>query len=216
MIEAQKPGKNKMLLQAHDVSGSMCGRPMEALKEACLQLGKRYYDSDKKPFEKFVTMTHHHAIDREFTCADWSDYEKQVKSLYANGGNNFLVAFERILAIIKENPGLEELVIIFVTDGHDCRDGYRGRDYDQDLIDVAKKIQNFPGLKTSYMCIGFSQHHNATQMNQIAKFGSEQGNFIYVDTNMNDYQEAINEALGDSFDIALGSNSAVKFQIENQ
>jgi hypothetical protein len=66
------------------------------------------------------------------------------------------------------------------------------------------------------MCVGFSQGHNAHQMNQIANFGSEQGNFMYVNTNVGDYQGAINEALGDSFDIALGSDSAVKFKIENQ
>ena len=62
----QNPGKDKMLLQCLDVSGSMCGRPMEALKEACLQLGKRYFSSDIKPFEKFVTMTHHTYVDKEF------------------------------------------------------------------------------------------------------------------------------------------------------
>ena len=53
-------------------------------------------------------------------------------------------------------------------------------------------------------------------MNDIANFGSDLGNFIFVDTNGNDYQDKITEALGDSFDIALGSNSAVKFKIENQ
>ena len=53
-------------------------------------------------------------------------------------------------------------------------------------------------------------------MNQIANFGSENGNFIFVDTNVADYEDAIEEALGDSFDIALGGNSAVKLRIENQ
>ena len=52
-------------------------------------------------------------------------------------------------------------------------------------------------------------------MNQIANFGSELGNFIFVETNTNDYQGAINDALGESLDIALGSNTAVKFKIEN-
>ena len=87
-------------------------------------------------------MTHDHEIEREFKADNLLQYEKQINSLYARGGNNFLIAFERILAIIKENPGLEELVIFFVTDGHDCRDGYRGhRDsYDKELLDVAKTI----------------------------------------------------------------------------
>ena len=57
------PGKNKMLLQCLDVSGSMYGRTMESLIEGCLQLGNRYFSGDKPAFEKFVTMTHHHSID---------------------------------------------------------------------------------------------------------------------------------------------------------
>ena len=53
-------------------------------------------------------------------------------------------------------------------------------------------------------------------MNEIANFGSELGNFIFVNTDVNDYQDKITEALGDSLNIALGSNSAVKLKIENQ
>ena len=63
------------------------------------------------------------------------------------------------------------------------------------------------------MCIGFSEYHNAVQMNQIANFGSERGNFMYVPTQHGDSEQKITEALGESFDIALGSNSAIKFKI---
>ena len=89
------------------------------------------------------------------------NYETEINKLYAHGGNNFLIVFQRILALIKENKGLEELVILFVTDGHDCQDGYRGHNYNAELLDFADKIKKFVGLKTTYMCIGFSQHHNA-------------------------------------------------------
>ena len=116
----KKPGKNKMLLQALDVSGSMYGRPMESLKFGCQQLGERYFSADEKAFDQFVTLTHHHSIEREFTSTNLKDYQDKINDLEAGGGNNFLVAFERILSLIKENPCLEELVIIFVTDGHDC------------------------------------------------------------------------------------------------
>ena len=66
------------------------------------------------------------------------------------------------------------------------------------------------------MCIGFSQYHNAVEMNSIANCGNERGNFMYVNTDVGNYQQAINEALGDSFDIALGCTSDVKFKITNQ
>ena len=66
------------------------------------------------------------------------------------------------------------------------------------------------------MSIGFSRNHDAVMMNKIANAGTEQGNFCYVDTGFNDYKEKIAEALDDSFNIALGSDSSVKFRIENQ
>ena len=72
------PGKNKMLLQALDVSGSMCGRPMEALKEACQQLGQRYFGSDNRAFEKFITLTHNHDIDEEFQSESLETYKTRV------------------------------------------------------------------------------------------------------------------------------------------
>ena len=118
---------------------------------------------------------------------------------------------------MKENPGLEELEIIFVTDGHDCMDGYRGarNNYAAEVNRTIDEIKNL-GCKVRYMCIGFSANHNAQQMNQIANSGTDQGNFMFVDTQFNDFPQRIAEALGDSFDIALGSDSAVKFRIENQ
>ena len=71
------------------------------------------------------------------------------------------------------------------------------------------------GCKVRYSCIGFSASHDAVQMNQIARSGTEQGNFIFVDTKNDDYPVKIAEALGESFDIAQGSDSTVKFRIEN-
>ena len=51
-------------------------------------------------------------------------------------------------------------------------------------------------------------------MNQVARAGSEQGNFIYVETHSRGCREEISEALGDSLDIAIGSNAPIKFMIE--
>ena len=211
------PGKNKMLLQCLDVSGSMYGRAMESLKEGCMQLGKRFFGGDVRAFEKFVTMTHHHIIEKEFQSENLEEYEKEIQKLHAHGGNNFLNVFKRIHEIIEENPNLEELEIIFVTDGHDTVDGWSGAraNYHTAVENAIKQIQAEARLRSRYLTIGFSQNHNAQQMNQIASSGSDQGNFIYVDTQANDYPQQIAEALGDSFDIALACDSALKFRIEN-
>ena len=74
-----------------------------------------------------------------------------------------MIAFQWIESLIRKNPGLEELVIIFVTDGQDCMDGHRGsrQNYKDELQKVAERIKNYEGLKTRFMSIGFSQHHDA-------------------------------------------------------
>ena len=134
-------------------------------------------------------MCHDHSIDSVFECDNLESYEAEVNKLCAKGGNNFLLAFQWILELIQKNPGLKELVIIFVTDGKDCMDGYRGgrQKYRDELQDVAMQIKNYAGLTTRFMSIGFSRNHDAKQMNQIANFGSDQGNFMYVDTDGQDY-----------------------------
>lgn len=125
--------------------------------------------------------------------------------------------FKRIKAIIAEHPQLEEIQIMFVTDGQDIHQSYVGNNYDAEISQVIRDIQVVNGIKSQYLTIGFSQHHDAKRMNEIANSGSEAGNFIFVDTNQGqDVEAKIAEALGDSFDIALGSDAAVKFRIENQ
>lgn len=48
-------GKNKILVQALDVSGSMSGSPINALKIGAELIGERYYAAEEKPFERFIT-----------------------------------------------------------------------------------------------------------------------------------------------------------------
>ena len=43
-------------------------------------------------------------------------------------------------------------------------------------------IKTKPNLKSRFMTIGFSRDHQAQFMNEIAGYGSEQGNFIFVDS----------------------------------
>ena len=53
------PKKNKLLIQALDISGSMCGT-LESLKEACLQLGEKFYSQHASSFEKLITIPFDH------------------------------------------------------------------------------------------------------------------------------------------------------------
>ena len=44
-------GKNKILIQALDNSGSMSGAPIEALKIGANLIGEKYYNAEERPFE---------------------------------------------------------------------------------------------------------------------------------------------------------------------
>lgn len=66
------------------------------------------------------------------------------------------------------------------------------------------------------MTFGLSAGHNAKQMQDLTNSGTKLGNFMYVDTQFNDYNNRIAEALCESFDLALGRISAMKFRIEGK
>ena len=51
-------GRNKILVQALDVSGSMSGAPIRALKVGAQLIGEKYYSAEERPFEQFITMTY--------------------------------------------------------------------------------------------------------------------------------------------------------------
>ena len=80
-------------------------------------------------------------------------------------------------------PELEELTVMFITDG---QDGYIRRNPARNGVDpynvVRDKIRAIPGLKSRFLAIGFSRDHDAVFMNRIANFGTEQGNFIFIDS----------------------------------
>ena len=89
--------------------------------------------------------------------------------------------FKRIEKIIDANPELEEIVVIFITDG---QDGFRGNEPSEIMYqDIATRISSSrPGFSIKYLAVGFSRDHDAEFMNRIANFGNQRGNFIFIDT----------------------------------
>ena len=47
-------------------------------------------------------------------------------------------------------------------------------------------------VNTRVYTLGFSQHHDANMLNFFAQCGSQLGNFIFIDTNNNDYEDQMN------------------------
>ena len=76
--------------------------------------------------------------------------------------------------------------MIFITDG---QDGYRRM---HEYEEMSEWIKSRPGLRSRFLSVGFSRNHDAAFMNRIANFGSEQGNFIFIDRSDENWRENMN------------------------
>ncbi len=76
---------------------------------------------------------------------------------------------------------MDDLSVIFFTDG--CA----GNTKIELSNSLAKLTQSISHFKSRCLTIGFTKSHDAVLLNSIAKAGSELGNFIYVDTDKQDY-----------------------------
>ena len=202
-------GKNKILVQALDNSGSMAGAPIDALRIGAQLIGERFYGAEPRPFEQFHTFTYNeNAVGfQEDTKAG---YEQRLRNIRAGAGTNFMSAFRLIENLITANPNLEELVVIFITDG---QDGYR---HQHEYQAMSERIKAKPGLRSRFLSVGLSRDHDAVFMNRIANFGSEQGNFTFIDSRLEGWREKMSQSLLDSLEIALESFSKVRFAIKNE
>ena len=174
------PKKNKLLIQALDVSYSMQGLPLDSLKEACLQLGQKFYSQHASSFEKLITIPFDHTVEDVFSCATEEEYKQKINDLRCMGGTDFLPVFSRINEIIRSHQGIEEVYIVFVSDGQDGRDLKDG-----EFLKAIENIKTAPGIRSTFLTIGLSAYHDAAKLNQVAKAGNEQGNFIYVEIDGN-------------------------------
>jgi uncharacterized protein with von Willebrand factor type A (vWA) domain len=62
-VDLKNPGKGKMLITCLDRSGSMYGKPFEALKHAAHEIGQAVLGPEIKPFEHFITIAYDNKIE---------------------------------------------------------------------------------------------------------------------------------------------------------
>ena len=109
---------------------------------------------------------------------------------------------------------LENLTVIFFTDGCDTMNSKQA--LDTALAEMKQKLSLIPNLTSRFLTIGFSEDHDAVFLNNITKSGSELGNFFFIDTQKNDYTEAVKICLSESLDIAMeGTNNPLKIHFSN-
>ena len=210
----QVPGKNKILICAYDISGSMSGSPTTALKMGAQLIGDKYYGAEQRPFEQFFTILYNHTIDVS-QSENHEQYKQKIESIRAGGGTNFMNVFTYIQSLLDANPNCEELCCIFITDGQDGYYSQNGRDSREEYDEVSVNIKSRPNLKTKFLSVGFSRGHDAVFMNRIANFGTDIGNFIFIDSYNQGWQDNLQQSLLDSLEIALESSAKVKFAMAN-
>lgn len=70
-----------------------------------------------------------------------------------------------------------------------------------------KAVAEHNGSDLRFFCLGFSAGHDAQLLGQIARSGTDLGNFVYIsDESQNKYAD-MKKALVDIFDLVPGDNS---------
>ena len=87
-----------------------------------------------------------------------------------------------------------------MTDG---ADNYNPANKKQLYDSWSSWLKELNGVQSRILAIGLSRSHDANQMNQIANYGNEVGNFIFVDSNQEGWQQKMSEAMEESLAIAL-------------
>ena len=126
-----------------------------------------------------------------------------------------MIVFERIQEILDSLPNAKEIVVIFITDGEDTVYVKDDLQKYQDFAQFGLLMKTRPNLKSRFMSIGFSRDHQAAFMNEIAGYGSEQGNFTFVDSYEVGYRDNLAKALVEQLEICMASDTDITFKVEN-
>ena len=111
LVEVKKKGRAMILCL--DKSGSMAGRPFDALKQGAAMVGKTVFEGGD--FQHFVTLFYDQ--EAETVVGNQGSYEAEVNKRKAGGSTNFVAVFKAIEAFVKKTGTLSDVSIIFFTDG---------------------------------------------------------------------------------------------------
>lgn len=70
-------------------------------------------------------------------------------------------------------------------------------------------------MRSRFLTIGFTSSHDAIFLNEIAKAGTELGNFFYVDISQPNYPDKIQECLANSLEMAAVQEGGLMMEIKS-
>jgi hypothetical protein len=80
---------------------------------------------------------------------------------------------------------------------------------------MTRKFKANIDVTSRFLSIGFSANHDALFMGAVAEAGLDRGNFIYIDTDKDNYGEQVKNSLADSLDMAMEGSAGVKIGVRN-
>jgi len=214
----KKAGQSNLMIFA-DKSGSMSGAPYRTLKQALLDLADQLFGETKEEnaFESVHTVFYNSEISAAVTNSKKS-YLDHINSQVVTKRTNFVNCFEYIMQNLKKAADGSSFYIVFLTDGRETSNqdyvlDAKRAELRQALNDLQKGQKE---INTVIYTLGFSADHDASLLNFLAQSGSQTGNFVYIDTENEDYKEQLAESLGACFGMALQSSKTDKMEILNK
>jgi uncharacterized protein with von Willebrand factor type A (vWA) domain len=148
-----------------DKSGSMAGKPFEALKKGAQMVSETIFQQNE--FQNFVTVFYDTNA-KEMLCRNAEElpkYKQELQNLRAGGSTNFVDCFKFIEKYVKTKLGLGDISVIFFTDGQDtCNDTKAIKASMEEM----KKTINKKEITSRFLTIGFTKNHDAAFLNNIA------------------------------------------------
>ncbi len=179
-----KSSKGRAIILCLDKSGSMSGRPFEALQKGALMIGESLYSSND--YEKCAVVYYDDKVVSK-EPKSLIDYN-QTHTCKAGGSTNFVAVFKYIEQYTGLHPDLRDISVIFFTDGQDT---CNNKSVITSSLQKLKQILSKKDITSRFLTIGFTSSHDALFLNEIAQAGSELGNFFYINTDQADYPEQI-------------------------
>ena len=157
-------------MQFADKSGSMSGTPFKAMKEGMATLADTIFADDPadNAFDEVHTVFYGSQLFPHVTNKK-AEYLNKVNNEYVSGMTNFVDCLQYIeKAVMKEEEGTR-FSILFLTDGNEsCNPKDKLTAQCETLKDILKTVEVSGGKSSSIYTLGFSQHHDATLLNNLA------------------------------------------------
>lgn len=164
-----------------DESGSMVGKPLEQARYSLHRINDMTYNSPH--LITHIITYHDSATSFHIDTSKPIIYNTtQIDKRRNSGGTSFTSAFKMITQIIQteasSNQNIENIVIIFLTDGEDSSVQKDKRD---ELVDILNtNIRAIWKKSFTIHTVGFGRSHDFDFLNKLRMIGTQEGAYRYA------------------------------------